>query len=134
MKIVMFVAFVVGLGLSCSQLIARDYHYQIVIVNLSQKEVAEVQILDSTGEYGYGGGIISPNVYKVNTGPMSSPPNDDFVLRWKDLQGQAHEQKFDLRQRVKRRFNGEIVFVYQSDMTFIVKIFKIQDEYQKLLP
>ncbi len=134
MKLTTLATLVLGLGLSGCQMAARDFHYQIVVLNLSQERITETQVLDSTDEYNYGGGTISPKVYKVNTGPMSSPPNDVFGLRWKDAQGRTQEQKFDLRERVKRRFKGEIVFVHGPDMKFSVLIFKKQDEYQKLLP
>jgi hypothetical protein len=50
-------------------------------------------------------------------------------VRWKDAQDQAHEQKFDLRKRVKRNFKGEIVFVYQADKTLKVEIVNPPDRY-----
>jgi hypothetical protein len=122
MKLATLATLMLGLGLSGCQMIARDYNYQIVVVNLSQERVTETQVLDSTDEYNYGGGILSPSGYKANMGPMSSPPNDLFIVRWKDAQGKAQEQKFDLRERVKRSFKGEIVFVYREDKAFAVEI------------
>ncbi len=82
-------------------------------MNLSQEKITENQIFDSSGEYNYGCGNSVPSGYAANAGPMESSPNDVFTVRWKDAQGQAHEQKFDLRQRVKPNFKGEIVFVYK---------------------
>lgn len=122
MNIATHVTLVLSLGLSACQMIARDYHYKIVVVNLSQERITETQVLDSTDEYNYGGGILSPSGYKANMGPMSSPPNDVFIVRWRDYQGDKHEQKFDLRERVKRSFKGEIVFVYGQSNTFAVQI------------
>jgi len=117
------------LGMSGCQMIARDYHYRIVVVNLSQERIVETQVLDSTDEYNYGAGSMSPSGYANNAGPMETPPNDVFIVRWKDAQGQAQEQKFDLRQRVKRNFKGEIVFVYNSDGKFTVEIVNPPDRY-----
>lgn len=129
MRLVTLAALALGLVLSGCQMIARDYNYQIVVVNLSQERVTETQVLDSTDEYNYGGGILSPSGYKANMGPMSSPPNDVFIVRWKDAQGKAQEQKFDLRERVKRSFKGEIVFVYKADRAFAVEIVNPPERY-----
>jgi hypothetical protein len=129
MKLVTLAALALGLGLSGCQMIAHDYNYQIVVVNLSQERVTETQVLDSTDEYNYGGGILSPSGYKANMGPMSSPPNDVFIVRWKDAQGKAQEQKFDLRERVKRSFKGEIVFVYKANKVFAVEIVNPPERY-----
>src|SRR5690242_4693474 len=115
MKIAMLATLTLGLGLSGCKMIARDYHYQIVAVNLSHDRITETQVLDGTDEHDYGCGNLVPSGYAANAGPMSSPPNDKFTVRWKDARGQVHEQKFDLRERVKRNFKGEIVFVYQAD-------------------
>jgi hypothetical protein len=122
MKILTLATLTLGLGLSGCQMIARDYRYQIVTVNLSQERITETHILDSTDEYDYGCGNLVPSGYANNAGPMSSPPNDVFTVRWKDTQGKAHEQKFDLRERLKRNFKGEIVFVYQAHKTFTFEI------------
>ncbi len=129
MKIVTLVTLALGLGLSGCQMIARDYYYRILVVNLSEERITETQVLDSTDEYNYGGGIVIPSSAKINAGPMSTPPNDFFIVRWKDAQGKAHEQKFDLRERVKRNFKGEIVFVYQADKTFKVEIVNPPERY-----
>lgn len=110
-------------------MIARDYYYRVVVVNLSQERITENQVLDSTDEYNYGAGIMSPSGYANNAGPMSSRPNDVFTVRWKDAQGQTREQKFDLRKRVKRSFKGEIVFVYQADKTFKVEVVHPPERY-----
>lgn len=60
---------------------------------------------------------------------METPPNDVFIVRWKDAQGKAHEQRFDLRERVKRSFKGEIVFVYQADKTFKAEVVNPPERY-----
>jgi hypothetical protein len=52
-----------------------------------------------------------------------------FTVRWKDAQGQKQEQKFDLRERVKRNFKGEIVFVYKADKTLKVEIVNPPERY-----
>jgi hypothetical protein len=129
MKIATLATLVLGLGLSGCQMIARDYYYRILVVNLSEERITETQVLDSTDEYNYGGGIVIPSSAKINAGPMSSNPNDVFTVRWKDAQGNPHEQKFDLRKRVKRSFKGEIVFVYQADKTFKVEIVHPPERY-----
>jgi hypothetical protein len=103
-------------------MIAREFHYRVVLVNLSKEQIPESQVLESTDTYRYGGGILSPSGYSAHAGPMETPPNDVFMVRWKDARGNAHEQKFDLRERVKRSFTGEIVFVYRADKTFTVEI------------
>lgn len=129
MKVAMLAILILGLGLSSCQMIARDYYYRVVVVNISQERITENQVLDSTDEYNYGAGVMSPAGYANNAGPMSSPPNDVFTVRWKNAQGQAQEQKFDLRQRMKRSFKGEIVFVYQADETFKVEIVHPPERY-----
>jgi hypothetical protein len=101
---------------------ARQYNYKIVVANVSSEKVFENEIIDSADEYNYGAGIMSPAGYANNAGPMSSPPNDVFTVRWKDAAGRAHEQRCDLRERVKRNFKGEIVFVYKADKAFHVEI------------
>lgn len=60
---------------------------------------------------------------------METAPNHIFIVRWKDAHGAAHEQKFDLRKKVKRSFKGEIVFVYQADRTFNVEVVNPPDRY-----
>jgi hypothetical protein len=129
MKIATLVTLVLGLGLSGCQMIAREYHYRVVLVNLSPNQIPESQVLDNTDTYRYGGGVLVPSGYSAHAGPMETPPNDVFIVRWKDAQGRAHEQKFDLRERVKRSFNGEIVFVYKADKVFAVEIVNPPDRY-----
>jgi hypothetical protein len=129
MKIAILATLIISLGLSSCQMIAREYHYRILIVNLSTAEITETQVLDSKDEYNYGGGIVIPSASKGNAGPMETPPNDNFIVRWRDAQGLAHEQKFDLRKRVKRSFKGEIVFVYQADKTFKVEVVNPPERY-----
>jgi hypothetical protein len=129
MKLATLATLVLGLGLSGCQMIAREYHYRVVLVNLSQNVIPESQVLDSTDTYRYGGGILIPSGYSAHAGPMETPPNDVFIVRWKDAQGQAHEQKFDLRERVKRNFKGEIAFVYQADRTLKVEIVHPPERY-----
>ncbi|MBX3737160.1 MAG: hypothetical protein KF715_10750 [Candidatus Didemnitutus sp.] len=129
MKIATLATLVLGLGLSGCQMIAREYYYRILVVNLSEERITETKVLDSTDEYNYGGGIVIPSSAKINGGPVSSRPNDVFTVRWKDAQEQAHEQKFDLRQRVKRNFKGEIVFVYGADKAFKVEVVNPPERY-----
>ncbi len=129
MKSSLLVAFVFCLVLPACQMIAREYHYRVVLVNLSQSVIPESQVLDSTNNYRYGGGIIVPSGYSAHAGPMETPPNDVFIVRWKDAQGKAHERKFDLRQRVQRSFRGEIVFVYRTDETFSAEIVHPPERY-----
>jgi hypothetical protein len=129
MKIATLATLVLGLGLSGCQMIARDYYYRIIVVNLSQEKITENRIFDSSGEYNYGCGTSVPSGYASNAGPMETIPNDEFTVSWKDAQGQAHEQKFDLRKRVKRNFKGEIVFVYKADKIFGVEIVNPPDRY-----
>lgn len=129
MKLATLATLLLGLGLSGCQMIAREYHYRVVLVNLSQSVIPESQVLDSTDTYRYGGGILNPSGYSAHAGPMETAPSDVFIVRWKDAQGQAHEQKFDLRERVKRSFKGEIVFVYQADKTFKVEVVNPPERY-----
>ena len=129
MKIATLATLALSLGLSGCQMIAREYHYRILIVNLSAERITETQVLDGKDEYNYGGGTVSPSVSAGNAGPMETPPNDVFIVRWKDAQRQAHEQKFDLRKRVNRSFKGEIVFVYKADKAFAVEIVNPPDRY-----
>jgi hypothetical protein len=111
-----------GLFWSGCKMIGRDYHFKILVVNLSEDPITETQVLDRTAEHYYGGGIVIPSSAKVNAGPMQSPPNDVFIVRWKDAQGKAQERSFDLRERLKRNFAGEIVFVYRADKSFAVEV------------
>lgn len=129
MKIATLATLVLGIGLSGCQMIARDYYYRILVVNLSEMPITETQILDSTDEYNYGGGTVISSSAKINAGPMSSGPNDVFTVRWRDAQGQAQEQRYDLRERVNRNFKGEIVFVYRADKTLSVEIVQPPQRY-----
>ncbi|MCX6934318.1 MAG: hypothetical protein NTZ29_16810 [Verrucomicrobia bacterium] len=129
MKLATLATLMLGLGLSGCQMIAREYRYRVVLVNLSQNVIPESQVLDSTDTYRYGGGVLIPSGYSAHAGPMETSPNDVFIVRWKDAQGQAHEQKFDLRERVKRSFKGEIVFVYKAEKAFAVEIVNPPDRY-----
>lgn len=122
MKLAPLVSCIIGLGLSSCQMIGRDYHYRVVLVNLSQNVIPESQVLDGTGKYRYGGGILIASGYSAHAGPMETAPNDVFTVHWKDQQRVSHEQKFDLRKRVKPSFEGEIVFVYGANKTFAVEI------------
>jgi hypothetical protein len=122
MKIIKFATLVLGLGLSGCQIIAREYHYRVVLVNISESVVLESEVTDGTDAYRYGGGILSPSGYSAHAGPMETAPNESFIVRWKDAEGRVHEQRFDLRERVKRGFKGEIVFVYKADKAFHVEI------------
>jgi hypothetical protein len=129
MKIATLATLMLGLALSGCQMIAREYHYRVVLVNLSKEQIPESQVLESTDTYRYGGGILAPSGYSAHAGPMETAPNDVFIVRWKDAQGQAHERMFDLRERVKRSFKGEIVFVYGTDKTFAVEIVHPPERY-----
>ena len=122
MKMTTLASLILGIGLSGGPMLARDYHYRIVTVNLSHERITDAQIFDSTMEINYGGGILGPSGYKADAGPMSSPPNDVFTVRWKDAGGKSHEQKFDLRKRVERSFQGEVVFVYDAERSFRAEI------------
>jgi hypothetical protein len=122
MKIATLATLIVGLGLCGCQVLAREYHYRVVLVNLSTEVIPESRVLESTDTYRYGGGVVPVSGYSAHAGPMETAPNDIFTLRWKDGQGRDHEQKFDLRKRVERSFKGEIVFVYKPDKTFTVEI------------
>jgi hypothetical protein len=118
------------LGFCACQIIAGDYDFRVVVVNLGSREVTEVQVIDGSGKNDYGGGILVPSGYKANAGPMSSPPNDIFMVRWKDSQNQDRLQKFDLRRRLKRNFDGEIVFIHGEDEKFTVEVFDQQRGYE----
>jgi hypothetical protein len=65
---------------------------------------------------------LGPSNYKSDSGPIPSPPNDLFTVTWQDDKKQPHEQKFDLRGRVKRGFKGDVVFVYRADRKFTVEV------------
>jgi hypothetical protein len=52
-----------------------------------------------------------------------------FTVRWKDDRGKAHKQKCDLRERVKRGFKGEVVFVYGTNGKFTVEIVESPQRY-----
>ena len=129
MKIATLATLMLCLGLSGCQMIAREYHYRVVLVNLSKEQIPESQVLESTDTYRYGGGILSPSGYSAHAGPMETAPNDVFIVRWKDAQGQTHERNVDLRNRVKRSFKGEIVFVYSRDQTFTVEVVDPPERY-----
>jgi hypothetical protein len=101
----------------------------VVVVNLGEERITENRIFDSSGEYNYGCGNIGPTGYKANAGPMETAPNDVFTVRWKDEQQREQEQKFDLRERVKRSFKGEIVLVYGADSKLIVEIWDPPKQY-----
>jgi hypothetical protein len=122
MKLATLATFVLSLALCGCQMTARDYYYRILVVNLSQEQITETQVLDSADRYDYGGGIVISSSAKIHAGPMSSPPNDEFTVRWKDARGHPHEQKFDLRERVKRGFEGDLAFVYRVDQTLAVEV------------
>jgi hypothetical protein len=129
MKSAILAALATSLGLCACQMIARDYDFRVVVVNLSRTEITENQIIDSTDEYNYGCGILVPSGYAAINGPMSSAPNDIFTVRWKDPARRQHEQKLDLRERMKSNFSGEIVFIYGTDGQFTVEVFDQQRAY-----
>ena len=99
------------------------------MVNLSKETVVESKILERSGRYSYGGGILIPAGYSSNAGPMETPPNDIFILIWKDSNGVRHEDRFDLRSRVKSSFKGEIVFVFGQTSKFDVEIVERPNRY-----
>ena len=107
----------------------RDYNYRIVVVNVSSEKITENQVLDSTAKYDYGCGSLSPHGYAANAGPMDSPPNDVFTVRWVNALKQQQKQVFDLRARVDRSFRGEIVFVHGADKKFAVDIVAAPNQY-----
>ena len=109
------------LGGACT-LGAKSYPYRVIVVNLSNDTISGNQILDSSGKCNYGGGIVGPYVYKCDAGPMETAPNDIFTVRWTDEKKATHEQKFDLREKVKRSFKGEIVFIFDAERKFSVEI------------
>ncbi|MEY4940287.1 MAG: hypothetical protein RIQ93_2022 [Verrucomicrobiota bacterium] len=108
---------------------ARTYSYRIVVVNLGDERITENRIFDSSGEYNYGCGNIGQSGYAANAGPMETAPNDVFTVRWKDSEKREREEKFDLRERVKSSFKGEIVFVYGSDNKLAVQIWDSPKQY-----
>jgi hypothetical protein len=109
--------------------ITRLYDFEIAVVNLSKYEITENKVIDGTERYNYGAGILVPSSYAGNAGPMESPPDDVFTVKWKDDRKQPQEQKFDLRGRVKRGFKGEIVFVYGADRKFTVEVVNPPNRY-----
>lgn len=115
-------------GIGCNTM-TRTYHYRVVVANLGDQIVTANRVFDSTGEYNYGCGHIGPAGYKTNAGPMETAPNDVFTVRWTDEQQREHEQKFDLRNAVKRHFKGEIVFVYGPDNKLAVEIWDPPHQY-----
>ena len=130
MKTILTVAL---MGLFCfigCNSMARTYPYRVIVVNLSDKGITENRVLDSSGKYNYGSGSIGPFIYKANAGPMETAPNDVFTVRWKDEQNEEHEQKLDLRKRVKRGFKGEIVFIHGADKRFTFEVYESQRQYQ----
>jgi len=129
MKITRLATILLGLGMSGCQMVAGNYPYEVIVVNHSNTAIDENRVFDSSGEFNYGCGYIGPSGYKSNAGPMETAPNDLFVVRWRDAQGLAHEQKLDLRKRVKSSFKGELVFVYRVDGKFTVEIVNAPDRY-----
>ncbi len=129
MKISLFAATAFGLVSFGFQFVDRYYDYKVVMVNLSQETVVESRVLEGSGRYSYGGGILVPAGYSSHAGPMETPPNDVFVLRWKDSQGAQHEERFDLRSRVKSSFKGEIVFVFGPTRNFDVEVVERPNRY-----
>lgn len=115
-------------GTGCNSM-ARTYAYRIVVVNVGDERITENRIFDSSGKYNYGCGNIGPSGYAANAGPMETAPDDVFTVRWKDSEKREREQKFDLRERVKRGFKGEIVFIYGKSSTLTVEVFQSQREY-----
>lgn len=110
-------------------MITGSYDFSVVVVNLSQSEIDENKVIDGTNQYNYGAGVLVSSGYANNAGPMSSPPDDVFTVKWKDDRKQPQEQKFDLRGRVKRGFKGEIVFVYGADRKFTVEVVNPPNRY-----
>jgi hypothetical protein len=103
-------------------MVKRSYEYEVILVNLSEERIFETEVLEGSNKYNYGGGILGPAGYSGNSGPMATPPNDVFIVRWKNSNGQRHEEKFDLRSRVKSSFSGEIVFVFGPERKFAVEV------------
>lgn len=110
-------------------LAAKSFPYRVIVVNLSNETIEGNKVIDSSGSSNYGGGIVVSYGYKCDAGPMDTPPNDIFTVRWTDEKKATHEQKFDLREKVKRGFKGEIVFVYGADRKFSVEICAEQRQY-----
>jgi hypothetical protein len=86
-------------------------------------------VLDGSGTYNYGGGNVGSYGYKAYAGPMETSPSDVFTLQWKDDQKNQREQRFDLRERVKPSFKGEIVFVLGLSGDFTVEVVEAPHQY-----
>lgn len=129
MKIITVAAILIFLGLGGCLVMSREFHYRVILVNLSDERIVESLVVESTDRYRYGGGVLSPAGYSAHAGPMETPPNDVFIVRWKNSEGVQSEERFDLRNRVNGSFKGEIVFVFGPSKKFDVEIVNPPDTY-----
>ena len=98
-----------------------DYSYRVVCVNVSESPITDLLVLDSSGEFRYGGGYLGLRGYSAHAGPMETSPSDTFTLTWIDDAGQKQSQRLDSRSLVTSSFQGELVFIYGSSGRFTLE-------------
>jgi hypothetical protein len=130
MNIIINVIVVISTILTGCTVVQARFHYRVVVANHSEAAMHSASVIDSSGRYDYGVGFVAPLSYKANAGPMETAPNDEFILRWLDASQKVHEQRVDLRSRIRNNFKGELVFIYGPDGKVSVESNEHQGRYR----
>ena len=108
------------------------YSYSMIVVNTGTEIMHAIHIQSMNTEWGdYGPhSILIPFAQSVHRGPIPAPPNGRFVYSWRDAKGGEHREEIDMKGKVGRLFQGEIVFIVDGNNTLTVKTYDQRGGYR----
>ncbi len=108
------------------------YSYSMIVVNTGTEPMRALNIQSLDTEWSdYGPhSILSAASQSTHRGPIPAPPNGRFVYSWRDAKGGEHREEIDMRGKVSRLFQGEIVFIVDGDNKLTVETYNKQGGYR----
>ncbi len=107
---------------------AHRYSYSMIFMNTGENAVTDLAI--TSGEWSFFGpaSILVPYAQKVHSGPIPVSPQSVFVFSWISADRVKHTETVDLRSRVGRQFQGEVVLTIDREDRLSVDLYpKIGD-------
>jgi len=111
--------------------VSGGYFYSMIVVNTGRQNIYALNIQNvDTGWTDYGPhSILIPYAQSVHRGPIPAPPNGRFVYSWRDAEGGVHREEIDMKGKVSRFFQGELVLIVDSENRLIVKTYNERGGY-----
>ena len=108
----------------------HQYRYSMIFINTGQDSMTDLAI--SSGEWAFWGqgSVLIPYAQAVHSGPIPVAPNNVFVFSWVSSDRVKHTETVDLRERVGRRFEGEVVLTVDQENRLSVDLYPKQGDYR----